>query len=494
MIYHSTRNNNMTISSSEAIVKGISDDGGLFVPEDFPQISNFQDLKDMDYRSLAFQIMSKYLTDFDSNQLRMCIDKAYDDKFSRKEIVPLVEVGGLYFLELYHGPTLAFKDMALSILPYLLKESMEIQGIKEDVVILTATSGDTGKAALEGFANVDRIKIIVFYPKDGVSEIQEKQMLTQEGNNAFVVGINGNFDDAQNGVKEIFNDKEFVNQLKDENHLLSSANSINIGRLIPQIVYYYHAYLELLRLNKIRIDERINIVVPTGNFGNILAAYYAKNMGLPINKLICASNENTILSDMINTGLYDRRRDLKLTSSPSMDILISSNFERLLYHISARDNSIVKNKMNELSENGFYKIKEASLKDFHGDFAKEEEVKESINQLFTNYQYLMDTHTAVAHRVYEKYRRTSGDSSKTIILSTASPFKFGRAVASSIGLEVDGKDEFSILEDLADKSNLDIPKAIKDLKNKKLVHEMTCDKYDMKELVKRLLRVGELDG
>ena len=357
MIYHSTRNNNMTISSSEAIVKGISDDGGLFVPEDFPQISNFQDLKDMDYRSLAFQIMSKYLTDFDSNQLRMCIDKAYDDKFSRKEILPLVEVGGLYFLELYHGPTLAFKDMALSILPYLLKESMEIQGIKEDVVILTATSGDTGKAALEGFANVDRIKIIVFYPKDGVSEIQEKQMLTQEGNNAFVVGINGNFDDAQNGVKEIFNDKEFVNQLKDENHLLSSANSINIGRLIPQIVYYYHAYLELLRLNKIRIDERINIVVPTGNFGNILAAYYAKNMGLPINKLICASNENTILSDMINTGLYDRRRDLKLTSSPSMDILISSNFERLLYHISARDNSIVKNKMNELSENGFYKIR-----------------------------------------------------------------------------------------------------------------------------------------
>ena len=494
MIYHSTRNKNIVVQSSEAIIKGISDDGGLFVPEVIPSIDDINILKDMDYKDLAYEIMGRFLTDFDSEVLKRCIDNAYDDKFLANDIASLVEVDGLFFLELYHGPTLAFKDMALSILPYLLKESMKIQGIKEDVVILTATSGDTGKAALEGFANVDRTKIIVFYPKDGVSEIQEKQMITQEGDNTFVVGIKGNFDDAQNGVKRIFNDDELISQLKRKNYVLSSANSINIGRLIPQMVYYFHGYLELLRRGKIKTDEKINIVVPTGNFGNILAAYYSKLMGLPVKKLVCASNENKILTDFINTGVYDKRRDLILTSSPSMDILVSSNLERLLYHLSGEDDSFIENKMRELSQNGYYEISNFETNDFYGGYSNEDEVNESINKLFVNYNYLMDTHTAVAYNVYDKYKIKTQDNSKSIISSTASAFKFGGAVSSAIGLDINGKDEFSILEDLSKASNIRIPKPIKDLKNKEILHKDICDKDDMKMMVKKLLKVGENNG
>lgn len=491
MRYFSTRDNNISLSSSQAIIKGISDDGGLFVPEEIPIIEDIQNLKGLDYKSLAYEILSLFLTDFSSDVLKRCIDNAYDDKFSSRDIAPLVEVDGVFFLELYHGPTLAFKDMALSILPYLLKEAMDIEGIKEEVVILTATSGDTGKAALEGFANVAGTKIIVFYPKEGVSEIQELQMLTQEGENTFVVGIRGNFDDAQNGVKKIFNDSDFAKSLKNENYIFSSANSINIGRLIPQIVYYFYGYLELLRRERIQTGESINLVVPTGNFGNILAAYYAKKMGLPIHKLICASNENKILTDFINSNVYDKRRDLILTSSPSMDILISSNLERLLYHLSDGDDNFIKNKMDELSKNGYYEIDNLKIVDFYGGYSSEDEVRESINKQFIDNKYLMDTHTAVAYSVYEKYKSSVKDDSKTIISSTASPFKFGNAVLSAISPNTHMDDEFKVLEDLSKVSDLEIPEPIRDLKNKEILHKNLCDKDSMKDILIKLLKVGE---
>lgn len=493
MRYISTRNKIISISSSEAIIQGISKDGGLFVPTSIPKIANLMDLKEMSYKELAFVIMSKFLTDFEPSALKNCIDKAYDNKFSSQDIAPLVKAGDAFFLELFHGLTLAFKDMALSILPHLLKEAIKINKIDKEVVILTATSGDTGKAALEGFANVDGIKIIVFFPEDGVSEIQKRQMITQEGDNTFVVGINGNFDDAQSGVKEIFNNSDFVSLLDNNGYTLSSANSINIGRLIPQIVYYFHSYLTLLRQGSIKDNEKINIVVPTGNFGNILAAYYAKKMGLPVNKLICASNENNILTDFINTGIYDKRRQLILTSSPSMDILISSNLERLLFHLSGEDDVFVRNKMTELAKLGYYKIDKLNLKDFYGSYSTEEEVSSSINKAFAEDSYLMDPHTAVAYNVYEKYRLETHDNTKTIIASTASPFKFGTKVALSINIDVTNKDEFNIIEELADKANIKIPKTIASLKNKEVLHKNNCNKEDMKNLILEFLKVGGID-
>lgn len=487
MEYISTRNKTISISSSEAIIQGISKDGGLFVPINIPEIENIGALKEADYKELAFIIMSKFFTDFELNTIKSCINNAYDNKFNEKEIVPLLKVGDVFFLELFHGPTLAFKDMALSILPHLLKESIKINKIDKEIVILTATSGDTGKAALEGFANVGGIKIIVFFPEDGVSKIQKKQMLTQEGSNTFVVGIDGNFDDAQNGVKWIFNDQNFVRFLDKNKYILSSANSINIGRLIPQIVYYFYGYLTLLREGKIEDNEKINIVVPTGNFGNILAAYYAKEMGLPINKLICASNENNVLTDFIKTGIYDKRRELILTSSPSMDILISSNLERLLFHISGGDGIFVKNKMDELVKDGYYKIDKSNLKDFYGSYSTEEEISFSINKVFVENNYIMDPHTAVAYNVYEKYKEETCDNTKTIIASTASPFKFGTKVASSIGIDIKNKDEFNIIEELATKTDIEIPKAISNLKNKEVIHNNKCNKEDMKDLIEKFL-------
>lgn len=490
MRYFSTRDKGIVVDSSQAIIQGISKDGGLFVPETIPRIDDLNKMKNMDYKTIAYEIMSRFLTDFEADSLKECIKKAYDSKFTSSEIAPVLEVDDVFFLELYHGRTLAFKDMALSILPYLLKESMKIQGITKDVVILTATSGDTGKAALEGFSNVDNVKIIVFYPENGVSEIQKKQMISQEGENTFVVGINGNFDDAQSGVKEIFNDPDFARLLENENFLLSSANSINIGRLIPQIVYYFHGYLSLLKEGKILEDEKINIVVPTGNFGNILAAYYSKEMGLPINKLICASNENNVLSEFINTGVYDKRRDLKITSSPSMDILVSSNLERLLFYLSNGDDSLIKAKMEDLSDTGYYNASVLNLHDFYGDYSSEVETSQAIKKLFQDHNYLVDTHTAVAYSVYEKYAQESKDKTKTIISSTASPFKFGQSVVQAIDLNVDGKDEFTMLEALSKASNIEIPKPIEDLRFKKILHKNNCNKEEMQDMIRKFLRVG----
>lgn len=493
MRYISTRNKYNFLSSSEAIVKGISEDGGLFVPENIPVISSIKSLINMNYKELSYEIIKKFFTDIDEKSLISSIDNAYDKKFTKREIVPLVQVGDLHYLELFHGPTFAFKDIALSILPYLLKESIKNTEENKEIVILTATSGDTGKAALENFADVSGIKIIVFFPEDGVSDIQKRQMITQEGNNTFVVSINGDFDDAQSGVKEIMNDISFTKLLDNKDYKLSSANSINIGRLIPQIVYYFYSYLRLLRDNKIEDDENINFIVPTGNFGNILAAYYAKEMGLPINKLICASNDNKVLTDFINSGIYDKNRNLILTSSPSMDILVSSNLERLLFHLNGGNDKYVKDKMEGLDCQGEYKAEGINLENFKGYFSTEEEVSNSIKEVFNKYNYLMDPHTAVAHNSYKKYKLETGDNTKTVIVSTASPFKFGGKVANSIGISTYNKDNFMINDELARKTGLKIPTNILELKDKEIIHKNNCNKEDMKSMVLKLLKVGDID-
>lgn len=492
MKYISSRDKSISITWSQAVLQGISVDGGLFVPESFPKVENLKSLVNMNYKQLANIVMSQFFPGYDANDLKSCINKAYDKKFSLEEISPLVDVGGEYYLELFHGATLAFKDIALSILPYILKEAIKVNKEEKEIVILTATSGDTGKAALENFANVEGIKIIVFYPEEGVSNIQKLQMVTQEGANTFVVGVNGDFDDAQSGVKKILNDSYFIDVLESNNYRFSSANSINIGRLIPQIVYYFHSYLTLLREGKIAYDEKINFVVPTGNFGNILAGYYAKQMGLPINKLICASNENNVLTDFINTGIYDRRRELVLTSSPSMDILISSNLERLLFHLTKGDDLLIKDLMKQLSEVGYFKADNLCLDDFKANYSSEEEISLSIRKVFEQYNYLMDPHTAVASNVYEKYRLETGDNTKTVIISTASPFKFADKVASSIGIDTSNCDEFQILMEIEKKTNMNIPKEILKLKNKNIVHKNNCNKDEIKDMIKGYLKVGDI--
>jgi threonine synthase len=493
MKYISSRDRRVSLLASQAILQGISKEGGLFVPDEIPIIKNLERLKGKNYKELTFEIMNRFLDDFDPDVIKICIDKAYDNKFTEEEIAPLIKVGEAYFLELFHGPTFAFKDMALSILPYLLKEAIKINNVHREVVILTATSGDTGKAALEGFANIEGIKIIVFYPEEGVSDIQKRQMITQEGDNTFVVGIKGNFDDAQNGVKEIFSDRNFADVLDRHNFVLSSANSINIGRLLPQMVYYFHSYLTLLKRGDICQGEKINVVVPTGNFGNILAAYYAKKMGLPINRLICASNENNVLRDFLNTGNYDKRRELILTSSPSMDILISSNLERLLFHLSDGDDQLINSTMKKLDIDGFYQMESLDLGEFYGGSSLEAETSSSILSVFKNQGYLMDPHSAVAFGVYHKYKLESGDNLKTVIVSTASPFKFASKVASSIGIDIDLMDEFSVIEELENRTGGKAPEAIKSLKNKTIVHNNKCDKKDMAAIVKSFLNVGESD-
>ncbi len=495
MRYNSTRNSGHKLLASEAIIRGISEEGGLYVPEELPSIDlTLETLSAMDYKSLAYYIMSKYLTDFTEQELKRCIDKAYNEKFDTPLIAPLVQKADVHFLELYHGPTLAFKDMALSILPHLLKTAMKKQRIDKEVVILTATSGDTGKAALEGFAGVEGTRIMVFFPQEGVSKIQKLQMLTQEGDNTFVAAILGNFDDAQNAVKEIFNDKELTAELEQKGYILSSANSINIGRLIPQIVYYFYGYLTLLREGKIHEGQAINVVVPTGNFGNILAAYYAKKMGLPIGKLICASNENNVLTDFIRTGIYDKRRALQLTSSPSMDILISSNLERLLYDISGRRDEVIRELMQQLSKDGSYELPEfmkKELLDFYGGYAEEKEVFQAIGSMYKDEDYVLDTHTAVAYGVYQKYQQETEDYAPTLLAATASPFKFGRDVSKAMGLNIADDDDFEILEQLSKAAHIPLPTAVSALKSKPVLHYTLADKHDIKAVVKAYLGGGQ---
>ncbi|KEI87008.1 threonine synthase [Clostridium botulinum] len=493
MFYKSTRGEGKNVKASEAIIRGIAEDGGLYVPEELPKIDkSFKELENMDYKELAFYIMKKYFDDFNEEELKECIDRAYDSKFEDPLIAPLNYKAGAYFLELYHGKTLAFKDMALSILPHLLKASAKKINITKDIVILTATSGDTGKAALEGFDSVEGTKIVVFYPKDGVSEIQKRQMVTQEGKNTFVVGIEGNFDDAQSGVKEIFNDRDFNELLGEDGYMFSSANSINIGRLIPQIVYYVYSYVNLLKDKKVEEGDSINIVVPTGNFGNILAAFYAKNMGIPVGKLICASNKNKVLTDFINTGIYDRRRNFSVTNSPSMDILISSNLERFLYEISGRDSCLIENLMAELKEKGKYEITEEMKKRLnilYGDFADEDDTLKAIEKVYENSDYLIDTHTAVAYRVYEKYKNKTRDNRVTIIASTASPSKFPKSINEVLNIGHKNASDFELINLFSDKLNLKLPKGLEGLEEKEICHKVTCKKDEMKKVIKNFLGI-----
>lgn len=491
LLFKSTRGNE-TATASQAILKGLADDGGLFVPTTIPKLEvSIEALAKMSYKEVAYEVMKLFFTDFTEAELKHCIDCAYDAKFDVEEIAPLVKVEGAYYLELFHGATIAFKDMALSILPHLLTTSANKNQVQNEIVILTATSGDTGKAALAGFADVPGTRIIVFYPKNGVSPIQEKQMVTQKGDNTLVVGINGNFDDAQTGVKQMFGDKQLAKELNDKGFQFSSANSINIGRLVPQIVYYVYAYAQLFANDEIKKDETINAVVPTGNFGNILAAYYAKNMGLPIQKLICASNENKVLFDFFQTGNYDRNREFILTTSPSMDILISSNLERLIYKIAGEDDTKNAAFMKQLAQEGVYSITDAmkeALKDFLGGYATEAQIEAQIKSVYEDSGYVMDTHTAVAAAVYETYKAESKDEAKTVIASTASPYKFTRSVMNAIDSKYDAMSDFELVDELEKISNVVIPNAIEEIRSAEVLHDMICEVNEMPQVVKNFLK------
>lgn len=493
LLYKSTRNSEKTVTASQAILKGLAEDGGLFVPASIPKLPvSLGELKNMNYQETAYAVMKEFLTDFTEEELRNCITKAYDSKFDTEDIAPLAKAHDAYFLELYHGATIAFKDMALSILPHLLTTSAKKNQVKNEIVILTATSGDTGKAALAGFANVEGTKIIVFYPKNGVSKVQELQMVTQKGDNTSVIAIHGNFDNAQSGVKAMFENKKLAKELDQAGYQFSSANSINIGRLVPQIVYYVYAYGKLLQNGEIEEGEEINVVVPTGNFGNILAAYYAKNMGLPIAKLICASNENKVLYDFFQTGTYDKNREFILTTSPSMDILISSNLERLIYQIAGGDAKKDQELMNALKSKGVYAITEEmkkNLADFEAGYATEEQVKQTIHDLYTDTGYVIDTHTAVAASVYNEYRKNTGDTAKTVIASTASPYKFARSVMTAIDASYDAMEEFELIDELHKVSQMDIPNAIEEIRNAEIRHTTECDIDQMEASVKAVLGV-----
>lgn len=493
VFYSSTRDSGNRVTASQAILKGLAEDGGLYVPDHIPALEiSMTKLADMSYQEIAYEVMRLFLTDFTPDELKSCIARAYDDKFDTREIAPIREAEGAYYLELFHGSTIAFKDMALSILPHLMIASARKNHVKNEIVILTATSGDTGKAALAGFAGVEGTKIIVFYPKNGVSPIQERQMVTQKGDNTFVVGIHGNFDDAQSGVKAIFNDRELGEEMAAAGLQFSSANSINIGRLVPQIVYYVYAYAKLLGQGRIKEGEKINVVVPTGNFGNILAAFYAKNMGVPMGKLICASNENKVLYDFFATGKYDRNREFKLTSSPSMDILISSNLERLIYRIAGDDAAKNAKLMAALAADGCYEITDdmrERLADFYGNYADESETAARIKEMYDNAGYVLDTHTAVASAVYRKYVKDTQDKTVTVIASTASPFKFTRYVMNAIDEKYDAMSDFELVDELSKIGGVAVPRAIEEIRTAPVLHDNVCDRTQMKAVVKKFLGI-----
>ncbi|MEE0742575.1 MAG: threonine synthase [Emergencia sp.] len=489
--FKSTRGSQRELFGAQAIIQGIAEDKGLYVPVEIPKLPfNVEEMIGKTYQDVAFKVIGAFFDDYTEEEMRRCVLGAYDEKFEAEEVVPVVQAKDAYFLELYHGKTAAFKDMALSILPYLLTTAMEKEKEDKKICILTATSGDTGKAALEGFADVPGTEIIVFFPNQGVSQVQERQMITQEGANTHVYAINGNFDDAQTGVKKIFNDNAFAAKLAESGCKLSSANSINIGRLVPQVAYYVYSYIKLVEQGVIKNGEEMNIVVPTGNFGNILAGYYAKQMGIPVNRFICASNENKVLTDFINTGVYDIRREFYLTNSPSMDILISSNLERLLYHLSGGNGEEISQLMTQLDEQKVYtvsdKIKEG-LRDFYGGFADVEATNETIGRMYSQAGYLMDTHTAVAYKVYEDYRKATGDETPTVIASTASAYKFAESVAKSIGL-AEEENGFRYVEALAARTGVRIPKGLKDLDQKEIRHTGVINIDQMQSTVEEAVK------
>ncbi len=498
MLYQSTRGGFSGVLSAEAIKMGIAPDGGLFVPEKIVKITPdmIEQIAKSDYRKRAVSLLKFYLTDYTEKEIYESVTSAYsEEKFGSGEPAPVYKLNdNTYILELWHGPTCAFKDMALQLLPHLMVRAVSKTGETKEIVIMVATSGDTGKAALEGFKDVNGTKIIVFYPFNGVSEIQKMQMITQEGNNVYPLGVEGNFDDAQNGVKAIFTDSELIKVMDEKGYRFSSANSINWGRLAPQIIYYFSAYGDMVKQGEISIGDKINIAVPTGNFGNILAAFYAMQMGLPVKKLICASNENNVLTEFINTGTYNRKREFKKTMSPSMDILISSNLERLLYEITYHNSKSVCNWMEELKDNGIYKVDDDTKRKisdiFWASYSSEDETLDTIKKVYRDYGYLIDTHTAVGMDAYRKYVLQTGDkNTKTIIASTASPFKFNKSVAKAILEEkkIRGKDEFRLLKILSEESKMPIPTGLKDLDKKETKHFMVCAKDEMKKQVGRIL-------
>ena len=494
LVYHSTRNSEETATASEAILKGLTSEGGLFVPDSIPKLNvSLEDLTQMSYQEIAYAVMKEFLTDFTEEELKTCINNAYDSKFDTEEIAVTKKVDGAYYLELFHGATIAFKDMALSILPHLLVTSARKNNVKNEIVILTATSGDTGKAALAGFADVPGTKIIVFYPKSGVSPIQEKQMVTQKGDNTYVIGIKGNFDDAQTGVKKMFSNKELAKVMNDNGFQFSSANSINIGRLVPQVVYYVKAYADLLKQGALKAGEPMNVVVPTGNFGNILASYYAKQMGIPIGKFVCASNKNKVLFDFFETGKYDRNREFYVTTSPSMDILISSNLERMIYRIAGNDAKQCAKFMAALTKDGEYVITDAmkaELSEFFGAFGSEEETAVKIKEVYDKEGYVMDTHTAVAAVAYDKYKAATGDDkTPTVIASTASPYKFTRSVMDAIDPAYDAEDDFELVDELNKVSKTAIPKAIEEIRTAPVLHDTVCETAAMEDEVKKILGI-----
>ncbi len=498
MFYTSTRDNNVKVTASKAITDGISPDGGLYIPESIPQLSaeEIKNLCNVNYKERAKKVLGLYLTDFTKEELDYCVEGAYKDgKFASEFVAPVVKLhDNVNILELFKGPTCAFKDMALQILPYLLTVSAKKNLKDKEIVILVATSGDTGKAALEGFKDVDGTKILVFYPNDGVSPMQKLQMTTQEGNNVGVCAVYGNFDDCQTGVKSIFTNKEILERFEKNNLVFSSANSINWGRLAPQIVYYVSAYCDMVNSGSVKFGDKINVVVPTGNFGNILAAYFAKEMGLPINKLICASNANNVLTDFIETGVYDRNRSFYTTVSPSMDILISSNLERLLYILCGRDDKTVNEWFGKLKTDGKYTISDdvkAQIKDlFYADCCDDVKTKETIHSTYADYGYLADTHTSVALNVCNAYIEKTGDNTPIIVASTASPFKFSKAVLSAVEENAkDYDDEFSTVDALEKISSLKAPEQLAELKGKKVRFTKVTSKENMADVVFEMLGI-----
>ncbi len=494
MLYNSTQNNNRVVSSAQAIAQGISEDGGLFVPQSFPKLDleALKSMLSMTYQQRAKEVFKCYLTDFTEEEIADCVDKAYTvKKFGAENPAPIsfltYEDKELNILELWHGPTCAFKDMALQILPHLLTKSLKKTTKDTKAVILVATSGDTGKAALEGFKDVEDTEIIVFYPVDGVSAMQKHQMNTQLGDNVYVCAIKGNFDDAQTGVKTIFTDPENSKVLNNNGMMFSSANSINWGRLLPQVVYYVSAYCDMVNNNKIALGDSINVVVPTGNFGNILAAYYAQQMGLPIKKFICASNSNNVLTDFINTGVYDKNREFYATISPSMDILVSSNLERLLYKLSDNNDELVRDLMSKLKTVGKYEVPDdikTTISDlFYGGFCDEDSTKATIKNIFDSNNYLCDTHTAVALAVYNEYVDKTGDKTPTVIASTASPYKFSKAVLEAIDAQDMPDSEFDMVDKLNTITGTEVPKPLASLKGLKTRFSDVTDKEKMRTVV-----------
>lgn len=491
MTYESTRNRIENLTASQAILQGLSKDGGLYVPRNLGEKKlHIEDLLNKDYYEIAIEVLSNFLDDFTTEEVSYCVYNAYKNKFSSEEITPLVKLKNGYVLELFNGPTSAFKDVALSILPYLMSKSLEKSTKKNDILILTATSGDTGKAALEGFKDVDRTKIMVFYPNDGVSKVQEAQMKTQEGQNVKVCAIEGNFDDAQTAIKNIFLDENVKAELFKENIELSSANSINIGRLVPQIVYYVYSYCQLVKNGSIKIGEKINFVVPTGNFGNILAGYFAKQLGLPINKLVCASNSNNVLYDFLTTGYYNKNREFLKTNSPSMDILISSNVERLLYYISGKNNEYIAKIMKSFKETGEYRVTEEMLKilkeEFSAGYCSDEETKDIIKRVYDTERYLLDTHTAVAYKVLLENEDSDHIS---VVLSTASPYKFTASVYEALNKEnVSVEDEFELMDKLNKQTKVEIPNNLKKLDKKEIKHSDVIEKDTISQYILEKVR------